>query len=277
MRFDLHTHSNISDGTTSPSEIAELAVEIGLEGFALTDHDTVEGWSEGRAAAKFHGLQFLPGIELTTNELGRSVHLLAYGTKEDDGRIQEELQLLRDGRFARAEEMVFRLSRDFELDWESVLNLSGNALSIGRPHLADALVSAGYFADRSEAFEKVLAPGGPYYLPTVYLGTADAIEMVRSAGGFAVLAHPAAFRMRRPIDKNLIAFLTEAGLGGIELRHPENKPLWIPELEAVAADLGLLVTGASDYHGDGKPNRLGQETSDAYVFERIRNSVATPE
>lgn len=277
-RYDLHTHSAISDGTTSPRQIAELALTIGLAGFALTDHDTIEGWQEARLAAKEFGLEFLPGIELTTNEQGRSIHLLAYGTDEGDSRIVTELQGLRNSRYERAQEMIFLLKQDFDLDWDGVLASSeqGDVQSIGRPHLADALVAAGHFASRSEAFEQALSPSGPYYVPTRTLGTSHAIEMVRSAGGFPVLAHPAAFRMRRAIDPQMIKYLRDRGLGGIELDHPENKDEWLPLLCETAEELGLLVTGASDYHGAGKPNRLGEKTSSKETFEIIRSQVATP-
>ncbi|HUH52550.1 MAG TPA: PHP domain-containing protein [Microbacteriaceae bacterium] len=277
-RFDLHTHSTFSDGTTSPEQIAELAKNIGLKGFALTDHDTIDGWVTARYAAKVKGLDFLPGMELTTEEAGRSIHLLAYGTSESDERLLEELFLLRNSRLNRAKEMISRLNEDFPLDWDLVLEPEDGVYikSVGRPHLADALVNAGYFSTRSEVFEKILTTTSRYYVPTKHLGTIEAINVVRNAGGFPVLAHPAAFRMRKPIDHSLIAELVSSGLGGIELDHPENRPEWIPNLVTTATKHGLLVTGASDFHGAGKPNKLGEGSTAAADVALIRSQVATP-
>lgn len=276
-QYDLHTHSSVSDGTTTPAAIAEEAAEIGLAGFALTDHDTTDGWAEARAAATAHKIDFLPGIELTTTHEWRSIHLLAYGPDETDADLQDSLNALRESRRTRAHEMVRRLSRDFELDWDQVLSLTETegVQSIGRPHFADALVAAGFFANRSEAFERALSPSGPYYVPTLYLDTTQAIELVRDAGGFPVLAHPAARRMRKPIEAERIRLLTDHGLGGIELRHPEHRADWVQPLVPLAHDLGLIVTGSSDYHGAGKPNRLGEHTSSRETVARIRDEIVT--
>jgi predicted metal-dependent phosphoesterase TrpH len=241
--FDLHTHSVFSDGTTRPAEIASEAARLGLAGFALTDHDTIDGWDEARRAAGEHGVDFLPGIEITTKHTGGSRHLLGYGIESSAGELFEAHDDVR---------------------------------TVGRPHIADALVAAGYFDDRSSAFEQVLHPGSPYYLGTHAIDTIDAIRMVRAAGGVAVLAHPAAFRQRRPSSARELQEFAEAGLWGIELHHPENRMDWLPPLEEAAARLGLAVTGSSDYHGAGKPNRLGERSTDPALVERLRALVVTP-
>lgn len=274
-RFDLHTHSVHSDGTTTPGQIAQLAAEIGLGGFALTDHDTTEGWAEGRAAAAAAGLEFLPGMEITTRHAGRSTHLLAYGLDPDDAALGAVLARVRESRVERAREMVRRLATDFDLEWEAVIDPEGSR-TVGRPHIADALVAAGYFADRSAAFADVLRPGSPYYLPTYAIDTIEAIGLVRDAGGVTVLAHPAAGRHHRAIDAAALAGLVEAGLWGIELEHPENREEWIPMLASLAAAHELRVTGASDYHGAGKPNLLGERSSTAETWAAIRSQVAVP-
>lgn len=276
--FDLHTHSLISDGTTTPSEIAIQAASIGLAGFALTDHDTTAGWAEARTEALRQGIEFLPGIELTTTHLGRSVHLLAYGPDPSHPELQSELTMLLTARFGRAQEMISRLRRDFTLDWEEVLRppTEGEVLSVGRPHLADALVRAGYFSDRSEAFAHVLSPRSQYYVPTYAIDTTTAIELVLDAGGFPVVAHPAAFRMRSPLSEQTIEEFAEAGLKGIELGHPENREDWLGPLRDVTQRLNLVETGSSDYHGDGKPNILGEFTTPAVIVEQIRAQIATP-
>ena len=278
MRFDLHTHSTYSDGTTSPTEIAESAAEIKLAGFALTDHDTTDGWDEARAAAATHNVDFLPGIELTTSHEGRSVHLLAYGIDVDDDPLQDRLKFLRDSRKFRAQEMVRRLQADFVYDWDSLLGQveRGEILSIGRPHLADALVAGGYFRDRSHAFSEALSPRGPYYLPTATLDTVEAIHLVEQAGGVSVLAHPAAFRMRAPLTPHTISTLARAGLGGVEIWHPENRSDWITPIREHAEQEGLFLTGASDFHGAGKPNTLAEHTSPLEIVQLIRRRVHTP-
>lgn len=273
-RFDLHTHSVYSDGTTSPREIARDAAAAGLAGFALTDHDTTSGWEDARTAASDRSVDFLPGIELTTHTGNRSAHLLAYGPDPLDLALGAELTLLRDSRVDRARAMADRLSADFTIDWDAVFAVAGR--SVGRPHLADALVTAGYAADRSAAFTSILSPSGPYYLPIYALDTVEAIRLVRSAGGLPVLAHPAAQRQRTPFSDAELGRLTRAGLWGVELDHPENLPEWLPALRDSAIRHALVVTGASDYHGAGKPNQLGECTSQRELVDQIRAQVATP-
>lgn len=273
--FDLHTHSVHSDGTTSPAAIATEAAALGLAGFALTDHDTVAGWGEARTAAHAAGIDFLPGIELTTTYGDRSRHLLGYGIDPQHEALAAALSRARESRFGRARRMVELLAVDYEITWELVAD-GTETLSVGRPHIADALVALGYFVDRSAAFAEVLHPRSPYYVPTYALDTVDAIGLVRAAGGVSVLAHPAAARQRTPTDPATVAVFAEAGLAGIELRHPENRADWLPPLAAAAAWHGLLVTGSSDYHGAGKPNRLGECTTDAATLAQIRERVVTP-
>ncbi|QIM18733.1 PHP domain-containing protein [Leucobacter coleopterorum] len=272
--FDLHTHSVRSDGTTTPSAIAQEAAAIGLDGFALTDHDTVAGWDEARIAAASAGVEFLPGIELTTHTGVRSAHLLAYGPDPLDLELGAKMALLRDSRVSRARAMADLLAVDFEVDWDAVLLAAGR--SVGRPHLADALVAAGFAADRSAAFETILSPRGPYYMPIYALETVEAVKLVRAAGGLPVLAHPAAHRMRAPFSAAELGELASAGLWGVELEHPENRADWVVSLRAAAVDLGLVVTGASDYHGAGKPNRLGEQRTGTELVAEIRDRVATP-
>ena len=273
--FDLHTHSVRSDGTTRPAAIAAEAVKIGLAGFALTDHDTVAGWEEARAASETHGIDFLPGIEITTKLHEKSRHLLGYGIRPDAGELFDALDMVRESRLLRAQEMVRRLSFDFDISWEQVMG-DDDSSTVGRPHIADALVAGGYATDRSAAFAEVLYPGSRYYVGTAAIETREAIRLVRAAGGFPVLAHPAAFRQRSPLPIDHLAELAAAGLGGIELDHPENRADWLPPLRQAAQEHFLEVTGASDYHGAGKPNLLGECTSSEELVERIRRVVAVP-
>lgn len=274
-RYDLHTHSVRSDGTTVPSEIASQAAGIGLAGFALTDHDTVEGWDEAREAARASGVGFLPGIEITTKHEWHSRHLLGYGIDPGSGELLAALAEVRRARVERAREMVRRLAPDYRITWEAVLG-ADDARTVGRPHIADALVAAGYFVDRSAAFTEILHPGSPYYLGTYAIETTEALRMVRAAGGVPVLAHPAAYRQSRAVSEAELREFAAAGLWGIELDHPENRAEWIPRLERAAGELGLHATGSSDYHGAGKPNRLGERSSDEATWRAIRALAATP-
>lgn len=273
--YDLHTHSVFSDGTTTPSEVVQLAARLGLAGIALTDHDTTEGWDEARAEAARVGIDFLPGMEITTRDGTRSTHLLAYGFDRTYAPLMDELEEIRRSRVTRAREMVRRLQSDFAIEWDAILG-DGEDRTVGRPHIADALVAAGYFPDRSAAFAQVLRPGSPYYLGTHAIDTSRAIELVREAGGAPVLAHPAASRHSGPVVREALDRFAAAGLWGIELDHPENREEWVPPLEEAARELGLSVTGASDYHGSGKPNRLGERASAPDIVEAIRAQVSVP-
>lgn len=274
-RFDLHTHSVHSDGTTRPADIAREAAAIGLAGFALTDHDTIDGWEEARETATAVGIDFLPGIEITTKSGGRSRHLLGYGMMPKAGELFEALAEVRNARTSRAREMVRRLTPRYGITWEEVLG-DGDARTVGRPHIADALVAAGHFADRGAAFADALHPRSPYYLGTHAIDTAEAIRLVHAAGGITILAHPAANRQRAPQTVADLEAFARAGLWGVELEHPENRTDWLPPLEAAAEKLGLRVTGASDYHGSGKPNRLGERTTPVSTVDAMREHVAVP-
>lgn len=275
-RFDLHTHSSLSDGTTSPAEVVAAAAAAGLAGLALTDHDTIEGWDEARAAAAEHGIDFVPGVEITTKHNGFSAHLLAYGIDPNSTELLAEFARIQQSRVTRAEEMVRRLSADFDLDWESVNDAIGPGVTVGRPHIADALITRGHFSDRTEVFESVLHPSGPYYVRTYAIETVAAIKLVNDAGGVAVFGHPAALRQRAPAPPQVLTEFFEAGLWGVELDHPENREEWLPPLRRHALELGLEITGASDYHGAGKINRIGERSSSIELVERMRERIATP-
>lgn len=268
LQYDLHTHSKISDGTTSPTEIAQAVSKLGLGGFALTDHDTAAGWPEARRAAAKFSIDFLPGMEITTKYRNRSTHLLVYGLDPREVDLVHELELIQRSRASRAEEMVERLRADFQITWDEVA--SGTTESIGRPHIADALVRRGYVADRNEAFERLLGPGSMYYVPTYAPETTHAIDLARRAGGAPVLAHPAAIRHQQVVSSAEIGTLAEAGLVGIELAHPENLQDRVPELTWAAHKYQLLITGASDYHGAGKSNQLGECSTPKQIVDQLR-------
>ena len=267
--IDLHTHSSVSDGTETPAELIGAAVSAGLGTVALTDHDSTAGWAEAAAAASGTGLMVVPGMELSTNQGQASVHMLAYLFDPDDATIVRETARIRDGRLHRAERIVERIARDYALTWDDVLAQSSDGGSLGRPHIADALVARGHVVDRSAAFASILHWQGGYYEKYYAPSPLEGVRMIVAAGGVPVLAHPATHDKYRPMDDATIAQLVDAGLVGLEVDHRDNTEIGKERLRALAARFGLVLTGASDYHGTGKPNRLGENTTSPAALERI--------
>ena len=267
--IDLHTHSSVSDGTETPTQLVRAAVAAGLTTVALTDHDSTAGWHEAFAAASGTGLQVVPGMELSTNYGPASVHVLAYLFDPLDASIVSETARIRDGRLHRAERIVERIAADYDLTWDDVLAEATDGASLGRPHIADALVRRGYVPNRSAAFESILHWQGGYYEKYYAPSPLAGVEMIVAAGGVPVLAHPAAHGRYRVIEESAIKTLVDAGLFGLEIHHRDNTDDGKTRLFELAAKFGLEVTGSSDYHGVGKPNRLGENTTSPEVLERL--------
>lgn len=267
--IDLHTHSVVSDGTDTPTQLIRAAVAAGLGTIAITDHDSTAGWSEAFAAAEGTGLTVVPGMELSTNHGPASVHMLAYLFDPLDPQIVAETARIRDGRAHRAERIVEKIARDFDLRWEDVLAESSDGSTLGRPHIADALVRKGHVANRGAAFESILHWEGDYYEKYYAPSPVEGVRMILDAGGVAVLAHPATHGRYRPMDDQVIRRLAAEGLFGLEVGHRDNTEEGKKRLRALARRLGLEVTGSSDYHGLGKPNRLGENTTHPEVLERL--------
>lgn len=272
MRIDLHTHSDASDGTESPAQVVLAAADAGLDVIALTDHDTTRGWEQAAATAHEAGIALVRGVELSCRSRGRSLHLLSYLHDPDHPALLAEAERVRRARQDRAREMVDRLSRDFPLTWADVEEQTTGDATVGRPHIADALVALGVVADRSAAFADMLATGSPYWVPHHAIRVADAIELVLEAGGVPVLAHPGAVDRGRPVDESELADLVRHGLAGVEVWHRDNPPDAQRLLAGLAERFELLATGSSDYHGAGKPNRLGEHTTDELVLELIEGA-----
>jgi 3',5'-nucleoside bisphosphate phosphatase len=271
VRIDLHTHSNVSDGTDRPDELVRLAAEAGLDVLAITDHDTVDGWPAARGAGSAENVLVVPGVEMSTRLRGAGVHVLAYLPDPAYPPLADELARVRESRANRLSEMT-RLLTDagMPLDVADVLVFAGTASSIGRPHVADALVAKGYVADRAEAFTKLLADGGPAYVPRYAPATDEAVRIVREAGGVTVLAHPWGRGSRRVLDSTAIAALAAHGLAGIEVDHEDHDLDDRAALRQIASEHGLVVTGSSDYHGTGKiGHTLGVNTTDPAEFKRL--------
>lgn len=272
MRIDLHAHSAVSDGTDTPAGLVGQALAAGLDVVALTDHDTFDGLPEAESAVAGTGLRLLPGIEFSTQERGASVHLLGYGCRTDDPGLLAELALVRRGRSGRMPAMLDALAGlGMPLDPAVLARVSGSATSIGRPHLADALVAQGYVADRTEAFERFLADDGPAFVPRYATGLGRAIDLVHAAGGVAVIAHPWG-RVSRDMlpERRLAELLRRHRLDGVEVDHNDHDAETRMVLREVAERLGLLATGSSDYHGTGKRNHgLGVNTTAVEVLAEI--------
>lgn len=270
MTIDLHTHTIRSDGTTTPTENVEFAAAAGLLGLALTDHDTMAGWGEASAACARHGLAFVPGVELSTEDDGMSVHILGYWVDPQDPGLIEECDRLGNEREYRAERMLARLAAlGLHIDLLDVHGLA-NGAPIGRPHVAEAMVNAGLVPDRETAFEQYLHDGGPAWVEKHALAPEDGVRLIQGAGGVAVLAHPG-FETGAVVDMSaLLDRLCAAGLAGLEADHaghaPEVREYW----RAVARERDLLITGSSDFHGDRKDVNIGASTTPIAVVDALR-------
>lgn len=268
-RADLHTHSAVSDGTDAPAGLIRAAAAAGLDTVALTDHDTTAGWAEAAAAAPEAGVRLVPGLELSTRSGGRSIHMLGYLVDPGDSALSAEMERIRLARRTRAESIVARLAADYEIGWQDVLAQAREESTIGRPHIADALVARGIVPDRSAAFSTLLHPAAGYYEPLYAPTPLDGVRLIRGAGGVPVMAHPATWGRTGSLSFEEIEHLVDAGLAGLELHHRENTAEGREVLGALARARDLIVTGSSDYHGSGKPNRLGENTTDERMLERI--------
>ncbi len=277
--IDLHTHSAVSDGTETPSALIEQARVAGLDVLALTDHDTDRGITEARDAAARAGLGFLPGMEVSAKHHGRSIHILALGNTPAAGSaFARKLDEVRESREKRAQRIVERLSEDFPISWEAVLEIASgrgvSVASVGRPHIADALTHAGVVKDRTEAFARMLAPHSPYYVPYRALEAAEAIAGIHESGALAVGAHLMTCTRGKGLSSDACLELVESGLDGFEIFHREHGEAERAALLEIARDKDLIVTGGSDYHGNGKPNRLGENTTSEENLERILEATS---
>ncbi|RJO80359.1 PHP domain-containing protein [Nocardia panacis] len=272
MRIDLHTHSTASDGTDTPAELVRNAAAAGLDVVAITDHDTTAGWAEA-VEARPEGLTLVRGMEMSCVALGADgwpvpVHLLAYLFDPTDRGFAEERERLRAERVERLRAMAERMRADgLPIDPDAVLASAGP--SAGRPHLARALVTAGVVPTVDAAFAELLAPHGRYYAEKADTPLHRAVSMIAGAGGVSVLAHARARKRGRLIALDDIRASAELGLGGLESNHPDHSAEDRAVLDELAAELGLLTTGSSDYHGANKTIRLGEFTTDPAQFEAL--------
>ncbi len=267
-RIDLHTHSTASDGTTAPDVLVREARDAGLDVVALTDHDTTAGWAPA-AAALPDGLSLVRGAEISCDRNGISLHLLAYlfdPAEPDFAAVRRDLRASRTG---RAERMVRMLEADGTgVTWERVLELAPG--TVGRPHIAQALAERGHVATVADAFvPEWIGTHGRYWVGKMELDVLDAVALVAGAGGVSVFAHPGASARGRTVGDGVIAAMAAAGLAGLEVDHVDHDDRARAHLTGLAAELGLLTTGSSDFHGANKTVRLGAHTTGEPAYERI--------
>ncbi|MBI3998498.1 MAG: PHP domain-containing protein, partial [Armatimonadetes bacterium] len=243
MRIDLHTHTTASDGLLGPQALVAEAAVRGVGLLAVADHDTTASVAPALAAGRAAGVEVWPAVELSCDVPAGEVHVLGYFIDHHLAWFQALLRRLREGRVRRAERMVDRLAAlGVPVDFERVAAYAGGG-SVGRPHVARALVEAGHVRDVAEAFDRFIGRGGPAYVERVKITPADAVRVIRAAGGLAVLAHPGWAR-----NDTMISDLVAAGLDGIEVYYPDHDPATVRHYAAVAARHGLLVTGGTDFH-----------------------------
>ena len=269
MRIDLHTHSTASDGTDTPAELVRNAGAAGLDVVALTDHDTSRGYAEAIDALP-SGLTLVTGAEMSCRIDGVSMHMLAYLFDPEEPALLAERELVRDDRVPRARAMVGRLQElGVPVTWEQVARIAGEG-SVGRPHVATALVELGVVPTVNDAFtEDWLADGGRAHVAKHETDPFEAIRLVKAAGGVTVFAHPGASKRGHTVPEAAIAEMAAAGLDGIEVDHMDHDAETRVRLRGLAKELGLLTTGSSDYHGSRKSVQLGEYTTDPEVYGEI--------
>ena len=267
-RIDLHTHSTASDGTTPPDVLVRAAREAGLDVLALTDHDTTGGWAAAEAALP-DGLALVRGAEISCISGTISLHLLAYLFDPEEPVLAAALRELQDSRTTRAERMARMLEADGTgVTWDRVRTIAGG--TVGRPHVAQALVEQGHVATVSDAFTPDwIGTNGRYWVDKVEIEVLDAVRMVAGAGGVSVFAHPLATVRGRTVDDQVVRDMAAAGLSGLEVDHVDHSPQERQHLLALAGELDLLTTGSSDFHGTAKTVRLGACTTGEAAYERL--------
>jgi len=268
--IDLHTHSLASDGTDTPGELINKAHARGISVLGLMDHDTVAGWDEAIQYLR-PGMSLVLGSEISCQTLdGISVHMLGMLFDREDSALAEVLSTTRDNRLTRMSRIIARLNEaGFEITMEDVLAQLAPGATLGRPHLADALIAKKIVASRDEAFAELLHNNSKYYISHYSPTPEDAIKLIKQAGGVAVIAHPLASLRGRTVSIDSFKSMVEAGLDGIEISHRDQSEEERELLREVVAQYGIIATGSSDYHGNGKLNELAEFTTKPEDFEAL--------
>jgi predicted metal-dependent phosphoesterase TrpH len=268
--IDLHTHSLASDGTDSPGELINKAHARGITVLGLMDHDTVAGWDEAIMYLR-PGMSLVLGSEISCQTLdGTSVHMLGALFDRENLALADVLATTRDNRLTRMNRIVARMNEaGYELSIDDVLAQLAPGATLGRPHLADALIAKKIVASRDEAFAELLHNNSKFYISHYSPTPEDAIRLIKAAGGVAVIAHPLASLRGRTISIDSFASMVEAGLDGIEISHRDQTEEQRELLREVVAQYGIIATGSSDYHGNGKLNELAEFTTSPEDFEAL--------
>jgi predicted metal-dependent phosphoesterase TrpH len=274
MVIDLHTHTNFSDGTDTPTELINKALAAGIKVIGLTDHDSTGGWQEAAAALR-PGIALVPGAEISCQTTdGISVHILGLLFDSSNTELMNTLEKTRENRHGRMEKIIARINQaGIDISMKDVLEQLSDGATLGRPHLADALVKKGVVASRDEAFTQMLHNNSKYYVAHYSPTPEAAIKLIKAAGGVSVIAHPMASHRGRTISLETFGSLIEAGLDGIEVDHRDHSPDEKTQLIALARQANLVMTGASDYHGNGKLNQLGEYTTEPAQWERLESTA----
>jgi 3',5'-nucleoside bisphosphate phosphatase len=268
--IDLHTHSNVSDGTDTPAALINKAHAQGLRVVALTDHDSTSGWDEAVAALR-PGMDLALGAEISCQaEGGFSVHML--GLLFDGGNLdlQNSMARVRDNRIGRMERIISKLNAaGIEISMAEVRAELTDEVTLGRPHLADALVKKGFAKNREEVFSELLHNNSKFSIPHYSPAPEEVIQMIKAAGGVAVIAHPFASLRGKTIDESAFTNMVTAGLDGIEVFHRDHGSEERETLLRIASEFNLIATGSSDYHGEGKLNLLAEFTTTQENWEKL--------
>ena len=272
--IDLHTHTTASDGTDSPRELVNKAIVQGLEILGITDHDTTSGWHEATESLRGN-LKLALGAEISClTDDGISVHMLGLLFDPLHQEMQTVLEETRDGRLPRMRKMIQKMQAEgFDISIEDVEKAMPPGATMGRPHLADALVNKKIVKSRDEAFTDLLHNESRFYVSHAAPTPIEAVKLIRSAGGVAVIAHPFASRRGQILGTDDFADLVTAGLNGIEVDHRDQNPSERAMLRAIATDLDLVITGSSDYHGTGKLNSLAENHTDRAQWEKLESAA----
>ena len=270
MKIDLHTHSTYSDGTDKPSELINKALAAGITIIGLTDHDSISGWQEAINSLR-PGISLVPGAEISCQTTdGISVHILGLLFDPSNSELMNALEKTRENRHGRMEKIIARINEaGIDITMNDVLEQLSDGATLGRPHLADALVKKGVVGSRDEAFTQMLHNNSKYYVSHYSPTPEAAIALIKAAGGVSVIAHPMASHRGRTISLETFGSLIDSGLDGIEVDHRDHSPDEKQQLIALANGSNLVMTGASDYHGNGKLNSLGEYTTNPDQWERL--------
>ena len=268
--IDLHTHTNFSDGTDSPTQLINKALAAGISVLGLTDHDSISGWQEAITALR-PGISLVPGAEISCQTPdGISVHILGLLFDSENLELMSTMQATRENRHGRMAKIITRLNEaGIEISMQDVLDQLADGATLGRPHLADALVKKGVVTSRDEAFTQMLHNKSKYYVSHYSPLPEAAIKMIKAAGGVSVIAHPMASHRGRTISLETFGSLIDAGLDGVEVDHRDHSPDEKTQLIELAKQNDLVMTGASDYHGNGKLNQLGEYVTMPEQWERL--------